>query len=94
MVLHGFETSPAMIAGAELHIVKLIAIHGRCPQGPHLTGPYQLIQGFHRFLDRRFIVEAVDDVEVEIVRPQPLQTAVNLAKDRLAGQAAVVEIDL
>ena len=64
------------------------------PKAQHLTGPYQIIEGFHRFLYRRFIVEAVDDVKVEIIRPQPLQTAVNLAKNRLAGQAAVVEIDL
>lgn len=63
--------------------------------GPHLTGLHQLIQGFHRFFNRRFIVEAgVDDIEVEIVRSPGASKFRQSRKDRLTGQAAVVEIDL
>ena len=48
----------------------------------------------HGLLDRRAVVEAVDDVEVEIVGAEAAERAFDLAQDRLAGKAAFIEVDL
>ena len=50
----------------------------------------QRVQGFKRLLDRRGRVEAVDLVEVDIVRLQPLQAGLAFAEDVAAGCAAGV----
>lgn len=94
MVLHGGETGPAVRIGRDLQVVQLVAVHGRGPQRPHRTCTHQCVQCLHRLLDGRAVVEAVDDVQVQVVRPQALQGARDLPLDGLAGQPPLVEVDL
>ena len=72
VVLHGLEPGPAVVPGDELHVVKLIAIHGRGSQGPDLARLHQVVQGLHGLLHGGVIVKAVDDVQVQIVGAQAL----------------------
>ena len=94
MVLHGLKLRPSVVTGGELHIVKLIPIHSRGPQRPHLSGFYQLVQCLHGFLNRSFIVKAVDDVQIQVIRTQSFQRSVNLPADSRGRQPAGVKIDL
>jgi hypothetical protein len=84
VVLHGGEPGPAVSVSHRLHVVQLVGVHGRCPQGPDLPGAHEGIEGLHGLLDRGGVVEAVDDVEVEVVGAQTLQGPVDLAFDGLA----------
>ena len=72
VILHGNERCPSMISGHQLHIVKLIAVHGRCPDRTDLPGYHQIIQRFHGLLDGRLIIKAMDDIQVQIIRAQTL----------------------
>lgn len=94
MILHRLKPRPAMVARAQLHIVKLIAVHGGRTQRAHLARLDQLVQRLHGFLDRRFIIETVDDIKVKIIHPQPLQAAVDFPVNGLWGQSVRIEIDL
>ena len=62
MVLHGNERREAVVARAQLHIVKLVAVHGRGAQRAHLARLYERIERLHRLFDWRGRIEAVDDV--------------------------------
>jgi hypothetical protein len=50
------------------------------------------VQRFERFLDRRFVVPAMDLVQVHVVRVETLEACIDLGHDRLARQAAAVGI--
>ena len=94
VVLHDREGGPAVVPGGELHIVELVAVHGRRAQRPHLAGFHQVVQGLHRLLDGGVVVEAVDDVEVEVVGAEAAQGAVDLPHNGRPGQPPGVEVDL
>ena len=94
MVLHGLKRRPAVVPGGQLHVVELVAVHGRRPQGPDLPGPDQVVEGLHGLLDGRLIVEPVDDVQIQIVGAQPLQRAVDLPENGLPGEPAGVKVHL
>ena len=54
------------------------------PQGPDPPGAHEGVEDLNGLLDRGGVVEAVDDVEVEVVGAQTLQGPVDLAFDGLA----------
>ena len=83
MVFHGTERGPTVVLGDFLHVLKLAGVHGGGAQCSHLADLDQIIQCFHGLLDWRFIVEPVDDVEVQIVRVQSLECPIDLAMDGL-----------
>ena len=56
----------------QLHIIKLVAIHGRRTQRPDFSCLHQIIQRFHSLLNRCFIVKAMDDVEIQVICSQTL----------------------
>ena len=80
------ESGPAVRVGDHLHIVQLVGVHGARPQGPHLPAAHEGVEGLHGLLDGGVVVEAVDDVQVEVVGAQALQRAVDLALDGRARQ--------
>ena len=94
VVLHGLKLRPAVVTGGKLHIVKLVTVHGRGTQRPHLAGLHQIVQSLHGFFDWRVIVKAMDDIQIEIIRSQPLQSPVDLPVNCPGGQPAGIEIDL
>ena len=94
VVLHGREGGPAVVPGRQLHIVKLVAVHGRSAQRTDFASFDQPVQGFHGLLNGGVVVEAVDDVQVQIICTQTLQGAVNFPVDGLAGEPSRVEVDL
>ena len=94
VILHGNERCPSMISGHHLHIVKLIAVHGRCPDRTDLPGYHQIIQRFHGLLDGRFIVKAMDDIQVQIIRAQTFQRSLDLPVDGTGRKPARIKVDL
>ena len=94
MVFHGAELCPAMILCRLLHVVELIAIHGGSTDGPHLPSLHQLMQGFHGLLNGGIIVKAVDNIQIQIIRPKPLQGSFNFPGNGGVGEATLVEVNL
>ena len=91
VVLHGGKKSPAIPLGANLHVMELIAVHGRCADGTHLSGFHQRIQRLHGLLDGRTVVKAVNLIQVQIICTQATERSVNLAENGLAGKLALIE---
>ena len=83
MVLHGAEGGPTVVMGDFLHVLKLASVHGRGAQRSHLAGLDQIVERFHGLLDWRFIVEPVDDVEIQVVGTQSLERSIDLVMDSL-----------
>ena len=67
VVLHRGEWSEAILLCANLHVMELITVHGRCADGSYLARLDQRVQGLHSFLDRVVEVEAMNLIEVKIV---------------------------
>ena len=63
--------------------LKLAGVHGRGAQRSYLASLDQIVQRFRGLLDGRFIVEHVDDVEVQVVGAQPFERPINLPMDGL-----------
>ena len=83
MVFHGAERGPAVDLGDFLHTLKLVGVHGRGAQRSHLASLDQIVQRIHGLLDGGFIVEPVDDVEVQVVSAQSLERPIDLPMDGL-----------
>ena len=79
MVLHGYKGSPAVFLSRQLHIVKLVAVHGGRSQGPDLACLHQAVKRFHCFFNGGVIVKAVNDVQVKVIGAQTFQRAFDLA---------------
>ena len=94
MVLHGAERGPAVVSSDFLHILKLAGVHGRGAQRSHLAGLDQIVERFHGLLDWRFIVEPVDDIEVQVVGAQSPERSIDLAMDGLGRKPSLIEVDL
>ena len=82
-----------MVADNQLQIVELITIHGGSAEGADFTGFYQIVQRFHGLLHGCRVIETVDDVKIETIGSQPLQTAVDLAEDGFTGEPAGIKVD-
>ena len=93
VVLHSLEHSPPVLPGYSLHPEELIPVHGRRSKGADLAGPHESVERLYGLLDGRFIVKAVDDVEIQIVRAETAQRPVDLPGDGLAGQTPGIKID-
>ena len=59
---------------------------------PGLCRAHELVERTKRFLDRRLRIRLVRQIQVEPVRPEPLEAAFDLPKDPLAREAPVVGI--
>ena len=94
VILHRLKPRPAVVARRDLHVIKLIAVHRGRAERAHFSRLNQIVQRFHGLLDGRFIIKAVDDVQIEVIRTQTLETAVDFPVNRLAGKPAGVKINL
>ena len=94
VILQGGEHRPAVAFGTNLHVVELVAVHGRGSDGPHLALPHEGIERLHGILDGRRVVEAMYLVEIEVIGLQAAQRAVYLAKNSLRREHSVVEVNL
>ena len=84
MALHAGEPGPAVRLGQGLQIMELIRVHLAGAERAHLAGPDQSVQCLHGLLGGCAVVEAMDDVQVEIVGAEPPERAVDLSLDGLA----------
>ena len=64
--------------------LELPGIHRTRPNIARFAGPYHVVQGFHRLFDGGAVIPAMNDIEVDVVHPQPGQTLVDFAQNRLA----------
>ena len=94
MALHARERGPAILLGDHLHVVQLVGVHLARAERAHLARAHQAVERLHGLLDRRAVVKAMDDIEVEVVGSQALERAVDLAVDGLARETPLVEEDL
>ena len=58
-------------------------MHGRGAQRSYLASLDQIVQRFHGLLDGRFVVEPVDDVEVQVIGAQSLERPIDFPMDGL-----------
>ncbi len=78
----------------DLHVVELVAVHRRSSDGANLAGLDERVECLHRLLDRGFVVEAVDLVEVEVVRPKAAKRPFDFPLYCRLRQMTVVKIHL
>ena len=90
MILHGNETGPAVKVGQIEGFGELPRVHGRGADITHLAGFHHVVQRLQSFFDRRFIVPAVNLVEIHIVGLQAAEALVEFIKDGFAGEASAV----
>jgi hypothetical protein len=94
VALQARQFRPAVALGGGLHGVVLVAVHLAGTQRADFALPNQLVQSLHGLLDGCGIVEAVHDVQIEVVGLQTAQAAFDLPTDRRGGEMAFVEVDL
>ena len=87
LILHRHEPGPAAEVGGVLELRELPRVHRGGADVARLARLDDVVQRLHRLLDRRVRVEAVDLVQVDVVRAEPRQRRVDLFEDRLARQA-------
>ena len=90
VVLHGDEARPAVQVGEIERLGELPGVHGRRADVAHLAGLDHVVQRFERLFDGRFVVPAVNLVEVDVVGLEAAQALVELEEDRFAREAAAV----
>ena len=77
MILHTHEPCPAVFLRARLHHRKLVRPHTAGPDVAHFPGPHEIVKRLHGFFNGRFIVEAVDLEEIDVISFQPSQRTVD-----------------
>ena len=93
MILHRLKRCPAVVTSCQLHIIKLIPVHGRCTQCPNFSDFHQIVQGFHRFFNWGFVVKPVNDIEIQIICSQTLQCAINFSINGFFRKPPRIKID-
>ena len=78
---------------SKLHVVELVSVHGRCSDGSDFACFYQIMECFHGFFNWGFEVKSVDDVEVEIVCSQTVESTVDFSHDGRTGESTLVEVN-
>ena len=89
LVLHGHESGPSVQVSGVLQLGELPCPHRRGTEITDLPDLDEIVQRFHRFLDGRFRVEAVDLVQIDVISAEAGQGGIDLLHDRLAGQTAL-----
>ncbi len=92
MVLHADKTLESVTLRGVNHPRKLPGKHGRRTDIPRLAGFHYIGQCFHGFFDRRHVIEAMDLIEVNVIRLQAGKTGINGMHDVLARETALVGI--
>ena len=72
VILHGDEGREPVVARADLHVVKLIAVHGGGAERANFPRLHKTVERLHRLFHGRGIVETVDDIEIEIIGAEAL----------------------
>jgi len=94
MILHGGKRRPTVISSRQLHVVELIAVHGRGAQSPHFACLNQIVERLHGFFNGCVVVKPMNDVKIKIIGAEALERAVDFPKNGLARESAGVEIHL
>jgi hypothetical protein len=66
------------------------AWHRRGSDVANLSSLDHVVQRLKRLFDRRFVIEAMDLIEVDVIHAEPGQAGVDLDKDRLARQPGAI----
>ena len=90
MILHGNKTRPAVQVGEIERLGELPGVHGRGADVAHLARFHHVVQCLQSFLDRRFVIPAMNLVEVHIVGLQTAEALVEFEEDGFAGEAAAI----
>ncbi|MCY1199020.1 hypothetical protein D9M72_104140 [compost metagenome] len=90
VVLHADEPGPAIFLRHLLGLRKLPRPHAAGAEIADLAGLDHIMQGLHRFLDRRLRVVTVDLVQVYVVGTQALQRSVDRMENAFTAQAIPV----
>ena len=71
-----------MLSGCRLHVIKLVAVHGRCAKRTDFSDLDKFMERFHCFFDRGVIVKTVYDVKVKIIGAKSCECLVDFPRDR------------
>lgn len=83
-----------MVARDDLQVVQLVSIHSAGAERANLALAHQIIERFHGLFHGNVVIEAVNDVKVQVIGAQALERAFDLAFDGVGGKAAFVEVNL
>ena len=84
MILHRDKARPAVHVGSVLHLGELPGKHARCADVAGFACLDNIVEGFHRFGDWGIGIEAMNLVEIDIVRAQAAQRCIDLLHDVFA----------
>src|SRR5947209_18380595 len=90
MVLHGDEAGPSVKVRKVKRFGKLPGIHRRSADIARLTCLDHVMQGFESLLYRRFVIPAMNLVQINVIGLQTAKTVVYLTEDRLSRKSAPV----
>ena len=62
-------------------IIVLPCVHGRSTNITNFSSFNDVMQGFHRFFNRRVVIPAMDNIKIDIFHAKSLQALINLAQD-------------
>ena len=81
VILHYRKLCPATFFCYKLHIVKLVTIHCRCTNCSYFSSFHQIMQSLHCFLNRCIIIKSMNNIQIQIICAQPLQSAFDFPHD-------------
>src|SRR6266851_678168 len=89
-VLHADEAGPAVLLGDAEGAAELPSVHRRGADIACLARLDDIVQRLEGLLDRRFMVPAVDLIEIDVVGAETPEAGVDLHHDGLARQPSAI----
>ena len=92
VVLHRDESRPAVAIGEVERLGELPGVHAARADVASLAGLHHVVERGERFFDRRFVIPAMDLVEVDVVGAEAAEAVVDFGEDRFAREAGAVRV--
>ncbi len=92
VVLHRDESGPAVLVGEVEGFGKLPGIHAARADVAGFAGSHDVVERGKRFFDRRFVIPAVDLVEVDVIGAEAAEAVIDFGEDCFAREAGAVDI--
>ena len=94
VTLHAGECGPILRDGDVLQVVQLVCIHCARSECANLSFAHQFVKGFHGFLHGNVVVEAMNDVEIQVFGAQAFERSFYFVLDGRSRKATFVEVHL
>ena len=93
VALHARKGRPAVVARDNLQVMQLVGVHGAGAERAYLALAHQVVERFHGLFYGYVVIEAMDDVEVQVIGAEAFERTFDLSLDACGGKAPFVEVD-